>query len=384
MGTSFEYYEREKPIPPEEYVRVHHQELKEFVTDIYKALGVPDRDAEIVADVLVTADLFGISSHGVQRVRRYVEGIRIKNVNINAKVRVVRDFGATALIDGDNGLGQPIGVKAMELAIEKAKKYGVSLVLVKNSNHFGIAGYYSLKAVEKGLIGITITNSENLVAYVNTVGRTLGTNPIAVAIPRQSPPPILFDAATSVVPVGKIEIYSKLDKKVPPGWVIDLEGNILSGNAKEILKAIRSKKAALLPLGGLGEEFGGHKGSGLAFIIDIISGVLSGAAWGYHVGHTIGTRPANVGHAFAAINIEAFMDKDEFFERIETYVKEIKSLKKHPKADRIWIPGEKAWLTMQTRLKIGIPLHRNVYNELIQIAREVGITRELRIISQRA
>jgi len=382
LNVSFEYYEREKPIPPEEYVRVNHLELKELVTDIYKALGVPDRDAEIVADVLVTADLFGISSHGVQRVRRYVEGIRIKNVNINAKVRVVRDFGTTALIDGDNGLGQPIGVKAMELAIEKAKIYGVSLVLVKNSNHFGIAGYYSLKAVEKGLIGITITNSENLVAYVNTVGRTLGTNPIAVAIPRPSPPPILFDAATSVVPVGKIEIYSKLGKKVPPGWVIDLEGNILSGDAKEVLKAIRSRKAALLPLGGLGEEFGGHKGSGLAFIIDTISGILSGAAWGYHVGHTIGTRPANVGHAFAAINIEAFMDKDVFFERIETYVKEIKSLKKHPKADRIWIPGEKAWLTMQTRLKIGIPLHKNVYNELIQIAREVGVTRELRIIKQ--
>jgi len=377
---SNEYYEREPPIPPEDYVRVNHIELKDFVTDIFIALGVPKEDANIVADALVTADLFGISSHGVQRVKRYVGGIKVGNVNVKANVKVVRDHGATALIDGDNGLGQPIGVRAMELAIEKAKKYGVSLVLVKNSNHFGIAGYYSLKAVEKGFIGITITNSENLMAYVNTVGRTLGTNPIAIAIPRPNPPPILFDAATAVVPVGKIEMYSRLGKKIPPGWVIDPEGNILHGDPKKVLKAIKEGDAAILPLGGLGEEFGGHKGSGLAFIIDIISGVLSGAAWGVHVGYTIGTKPANVGHAFATIDIEAFMSKDEFFERIETYVKEIKSLKKHPKADRIWLPGEKAWLTMQTRLKIGIPLHKSVYKELMNIAKEAGAKKELRII----
>jgi len=377
---SNEYYEREPPIPPEDYVRVNHIELKDFVTDIFIALGVPKGDANIVADALVTADLFGISSHGVQRVKRYVGGIKVGNVNVKANVKVVRDHGATALIDGDNGLGQPIGVRAMELAIEKAKKYGVSLVLVKNSNHFGIAGYYSLKAVEKGFIGITITNSENLMAYVNTVGRTLGTNPIAIAIPRPNPPPILFDAATAVVPVGKIEMYSRLGKKIPPGWVIDPEGNILHGDPKKVLKAIKEGDAAILPLGGLGEEFGGHKGSGLAFIIDIISGVLSGAAWGVHVGYTIGTKPANVGHAFATIDIEAFMSKDEFFERIETYVKEIKSLKKHPKADRIWLPGEKAWLTMQTRLKIGIPLHKSVYKELMNIAKEAGAKKELRII----
>ncbi|OYT46242.1 MAG: hypothetical protein B6U85_07740 [Desulfurococcales archaeon ex4484_42] len=165
---------------------------------------------------------------------------------------------------------------------------------------------------------------------------------------------------------------------------IDLEGNILSGNAKEILKAIREGKAALLPLGGLGEELGGHKGSGLSMIIDVFSGVLSGAAWGWHVRHTISDRPANVGHAIAAVNIDAFMNKDEFFDRLEKFISEIKSLKKHPKAERIWIPGEKAWLTMQTRLKIGIPIHKAVLNELKKISNEAGAPFTVKIIKEKA
>ncbi len=375
-------YEREKPYPPEDYVRVNHLELKEFVKEIFEALNVPPEDAEVVADVLVKADLFGISSHGVQRVGRYVGGIRVGNVNVRPRVRVVRDLGATALIDADNGLGQPVSVKAMKLAINKARDYGVGLVLVRRSNHFGIAGYYSLIACEEGFIGVTITNSENLVAYVNTLGRTLGTNPVAIAVPKEGEPPfILFDAATSVVPVGKVEIYSKVGKEVPPGWVIDDEGNLLSGDAKYVLKMIKEGRASLLPLGGLGEEFGGHKGSGIAFMIDLIAGVLSGAAWGYHVGYTIGKEPANVGHAFLAINIEAFMSREEFIERVMKYVSEVKSLRKHPKADRVWVPGEKAWLTMRTRVKLGIPLHKNVYRELISIAEEVGVRKVLKPVS---
>ncbi|MCX8184473.1 MAG: Ldh family oxidoreductase [Sulfolobales archaeon] len=370
-------YERELVIPPEEYVRVHHTLAREFVYEIFAAAGLRDDDAHIVADVLVTADLMGISSHGIQRVRRYVDGLLRCCVNPRPDIRVVRDCGATALIDADNGLGHIAGVKAMEIAVEKAERYGVSLVLVKNSHHYGIAGYYSLKAVEKELIGISTTNSEKLVAYVNTVTKSLGTNPIAVGIPRKTPPPILFDSATAVIPVGKIEIYSKLGKTVPEGWVIDSEGRMLSGEASKVLSEIRSGKASILPLGGLGEEFGGHKGSGLAFIVDIISGVLSGAAWGLHVRYTVDTAPANVGHAFAAIDIDAFMSKEEFYQRIESYISEIKSLKKHPSADRIWIPGEKAWYTMMTRLKVGIPVHVKLCDELNSIAGNMGLGRRL-------
>ena len=379
-----ELYEREKPVPPEEYVRVDHRSLKEWVKSVYVKLGLLEEHAEVVADVLVTADLMGISSHGVQRVGRYVGGIKRGTVNLRPRIRVVRDLGAAALVDGDNGLGHPVALYAMRVAIEKARQYGVGFVLVRNSHHFGIAGYYPLRAAEQGFIGFTATNSEPLVAYTHTVVRYLGTNPIAVAVPRRNPPPILFDGATSVVPVGKVEIYSKIGKPIPPGWAIDLEGNILTGDAREVLRAIRERRAALLPLGGLGEELGGHKGSGLSMLVDLFSGVLSGAAWGWHVRHTISDRPANVGHTIAAINIEAFMPKEEFFSRLEKFISEIKSLKKHPKAERIWIPGEKAWLTMQTRLKIGIPLHRNVLNELKRISDEVGVPFTVKIVKETA
>ncbi|MCX8169440.1 MAG: Ldh family oxidoreductase [Candidatus Methanomethylicia archaeon] len=377
-----ELYEREPPIPFEEYLRVDPFELKNFVSNIYQSLGVYEFDADIVADVLVTADLFGISSHGVQRVSRYVGGIKCGNINVKPNMRF-HGRGAVGVIDGDKGFGQVIGVKAMEIALEKTKDYGIGVVLAKNSNHYGIAGYYALKAVDHGYIGFSSTNSDKLVSYINTIGKSIGTNPIAIAVPTLNPPPILFDAATSIIPVGKIEIYSKLKRELPSGYVIDLDGNILFGDAKKILDLLKNDKASILPLGGLSEEFGGHKGSGLAFIIDILCGVLSGAAWGIHIGYTIGDKPANVGHAFMVWDIESFIPKQEFLSRIEQYKSEIKSLKKHPNADAIWIPGEKAWKTMQTRLKIGIPIHISVYSELNKIASEVGLNRELKILFKR-
>ncbi|MCS7099233.1 MAG: Ldh family oxidoreductase, partial [Sulfolobales archaeon] len=245
--SELDLYEREPVVPPEDYVRMHHTVIRDFVCEIFTAAGLSDEDAQIVTDVLVTADLMGISSHGIQRVKRYVDGLMHCCVNPRPNMRVIRDRGATALLDADNGLGHVAGVKAMEIAVEKAEKYGVSLVLVKSSHHYGIAGYYALKAVEKGYIGISVTNSEKLVAYVNTVTKSLGTNPIAVGIPRRAPPPILFDSATSVVPVGKIELYAKLGKAVPEGWVVGSEGRMLSGDASQVLQEIRSGRAAILP-----------------------------------------------------------------------------------------------------------------------------------------
>lgn len=366
-------YEKEKPEPPGEYVRVNPVILRDFVKRVFVALGVSTVHATIVADVLVTADLMGISSHGVQRLGRYVGGIRAGVVNLKPNMRFVIDFGAIAVLDADNGFGQVAALKAMEYAIEKVKSFGISMVLVRNSHHFGIAGYYALKAVEKNMIGIVMTNSEANVAYMNSVERYLGTNPIAFAVPRRIPPPILFDAAMSVVPIGKIEIYARTGKKVPYGWVIGLDGSSLYGDAEDILKKIRERKASILPLGGYSEELGGHKGAGLLLMIDILSGVLSGAAWGPHVLYTVAERPANVGHALMAIDVAKFMSIEEFFDRVETMINEIKALRKAPWADNIWIPGERAWLTMQTRLKIGIPLHRNVIESLRAIAKEVGV-----------
>jgi LDH2 family malate/lactate/ureidoglycolate dehydrogenase len=372
-------FEKEKPIPP--YVRVTASSLKRLVKNIFTALGVRESDAEVVADVLVTADLMGISSHGVQRVERYVAGIECGAVNVNAEMKFIVDSGAISVLDADNGLGHVAALKAIMYAIEKAKQFGVGVVLVKRSHHYGIAGYYALKAVEYSMIGISMTNSEPLVAYIGTVERYLGTNPIAFAIPRKHPPPLLYDGALSVTPVGKIEVYSKIGKEVPAGWVISSTGEILSGDAKRVHEAIKKREAAILPLGGYLEELGGHKGSGLALVVDILCGVLSGAAWGSHVGYTT-VKNANVGHALIALDISRFMKLEEFYERLEQMIREIKSLKKSPWTENIWIPGEKAWLTMQTRLKIGIPIHLNILENLKKTASRIGVKFDVEIVKE--
>jgi LDH2 family malate/lactate/ureidoglycolate dehydrogenase len=372
-ALGFNIYEKEVPIPSNEYVRVDASSLKDFVKRVFIALGVSSGDAEIVADVLVAADLMGISSHGVQRLERYVGGVKNGVINLKPSMRFDVDFGAIAILDADNGFGQIAALKAMGYAIEKANRFGIGMVLVKHSHHFGIAGYYVLKAVERNMIGICMTNSEPLIAYINSVERYLGTNPIAFAAPRKTPPPILFDAAMSIVPIGKIEIYGKIGRDIPMGWVIGIDGSLLHGDAKKILGGIRRREAAILPIGGYLEDYGGHKGSGLALMVDILSGILSGAAWGHHVLHTLSDKPANVGHTLIAIDISKFIDLEEFLNRVEVMVKEIKSLRKAPWADNIWIPGEKAWLTMQTRLKIGIPMHQNILDSFKSIAQQLDI-----------
>jgi LDH2 family malate/lactate/ureidoglycolate dehydrogenase len=380
VSTVEALYEKEKPVPP--YVRVTASSLKRFVREVFTALGVREGDAEVVADVLVTADLMGISSHGVQRVERYVAGIERGAVNVNAEMRLVVDASTVLVLDADNGLGQVAALRAMQYAIARAREFGVGVVLVRRSHHFGIAGYYALKAVEHGMIGVAMTNSEPLVAYIGTVERYLGTNPVAFAAPRKHPPPLLYDGALSVVPVGKIEVYSKLGREIPEGWVISASGGIMRGDARRVYEAIRRREAAILPLGGYLEDFGGHKGSGLALVVDVICGVLSGAAWGFHVGYTT-VRDANVGHALVALDISKVMRLEEFYERLEQMISEIKSLKKSPWAENIWIPGEKAWLTMQTRLKIGIPIHLNILENLKEIARRAGVKFDVEIVEER-
>jgi L-2-hydroxycarboxylate dehydrogenase (NAD+) len=372
-------YEKTVPIPPEEYVRVDHESLKNFVAAVLSSHSVPKEHSRIVADVLVTADLMGIESHGVQRLKRYTVGIQVGSVNPKARMTAVRESASTALIDGDAGLGQVIAYNAMEIAVKKAGEVGVSIVGVRNSHHFGIAGYYALQAVRRNMIGLVMTNSEALVAYTHTVGRNVGTNPIAVGFPTKNPPPMLFDAATSVVPIGKIEVYAKEGKKIPLGWAISPEGKLLD-DPKEVL----TKKGALLPLGGLGENFGGHKGAGLALVVDLLCGVLTGAGYGKNVKHTTEKGRANVGHFMIAINIEKLTPIEIFLERIEEYKGYVKSLTKISEDARVWIPGEKAWLTMETRKKIGIPIHKNIIKELKEEGEKAGVEFNVKILKKTA
>ncbi|MEM2202703.1 MAG: Ldh family oxidoreductase [Candidatus Bathyarchaeia archaeon] len=361
-------YEKTVPTPPDEYVRVDYESLRSFVADVLTAYGVSEEDSRIVADVLVTADLMGIESHGVQRLRRYTVGIQVGSVNPRAKPSVVRESASTVLVDGNSGLGQVVAYNAMEIAIKKAAEVGVSVVGVRNSHHFGIAGYYALQAVRRNMIGMVMTNSEALVAYTHTVGRNVGTNPIAVGFPAKKPPPILFDAATSVVPIGKIEVYAKEGKKIPLGWAMSSEGKPLD-DPKEVL----AKKGAILPLGGFGEDFGGHKGAGLALVVDVLCGVLTGANYGKNVKHTTEKEPANVGHFMIAIDIDKITPINTFLDRIEDYKSYVKNLARISENIEVWIPGEKAWLTMETRKKIGIPLHKNILKELQEEGVKAGV-----------
>ncbi|WP_245612501.1 Ldh family oxidoreductase [Palaeococcus ferrophilus] len=349
----------------ENYIRVPKDELFSFIVRVLTKLGVPNADAEIVADNLVMADLRGIESHGVQRLKRYVDGILNEGINLHPDIRIVKEGPAYALIDGDEGMGQVVGYRAMKLAIEKAKESGVGIVAVRNSNHYGIAGYYALMAVEEDMIGISMTNSRPLVAPTSGIERFIGTNPIALAVPTKDKP-FLLDMATSVVPIGKLEVYRRKGKPIPEGWAIDAEGNITT-DVERVFNG-----GALLPLGGFGELFAGHKGYGLSLMVDILAGILSGGTWSKHVKNTSEKR-SDVGHFFMAINTEAFLPLDEFKERMSEMIREIKSSKKHPDFEKIWIHGEKGFLTQETRLKLGIPIYRKVVDELNQIAEIVGV-----------
>ncbi|MEM2549936.1 MAG: Ldh family oxidoreductase, partial [Nitrososphaerota archaeon] len=274
-------YEKTVPVPPEEFVRVEWESLRSYVADVLKAYNIPEEHSNIVADVLVSADLMGIESHGVQRLRRYTVGIQVGSVNPKTNISIVKESPSTVWIDGGSGLGHVVAYKAMNIAIKKAMDTGVSVSGIRNSHHFGMAGYYALQAVRSNMIGLVMTNSEALVAYTHTVGRNVGTNPIAFGFPTRNPPPILFDAATSVIPIGKVEVYAKEGKKMPLGWAISPEGKLLD-DPKEVL----ARKGAVLPLGGFGEDFGGHKGAGLAIVVDLLCGVLTGANSGKNVKHT--------------------------------------------------------------------------------------------------
>ncbi|MEM3789330.1 MAG: Ldh family oxidoreductase [Candidatus Bathyarchaeia archaeon] len=372
-------YEKTVPTPPEEYVRADYESLKNFVATVLTSYNVSKEDSRTVADVLVTADLMGIESHGVQRLRRYATGIQVGSVNPKPNIRVVSESASTALVDGDSGLGQVVAYKAMEIAVKKAGEVGVSVVGVRNSHHFGIAGYYVLQAVRRNMIGMVMTNSEALVAYTHSVGRNIGTNPIAAGFPTKKPPPVLFDAATSVAPIGKIEVYAKEGKKIPLGWAMSPEGKLLD-DPKEVL----AKKGTLLPLGGLGEDFGGHKGAGLALVVDLLCGVLTGANYGKNVKHTTEKERANVGHFMIAINIDKLTPIEAFLERIEEYKVYVKGLTKISEDVEVWIPGEKAWLTMETRKRIGIPIHKNILKEIMEEAAKVGLKFNVKILKETA
>ncbi len=255
-------------------VWVDFDSLENFMVDVFKGIGVPEEDARICADVLITADKRGIDSHGIGRLKpiyydRIKAGIQLPKTNIE----IVKDGPTTAVIDGHNGMGQLIAKKSMALAIEKAKKMGLGMVVVRNSTHYGIAGYYVLMAIEAGMIGISGTNARPSIAPTFGVENMLGTNPLTYGAPSDEDFPFVLDCATSIAQRGKIEVHDRAEKESPPGWVIGEDGKTRT-DTHQILQDLKTGKAALAPLGGIGEETAGYKGYGYAAVVEILSAAL--------------------------------------------------------------------------------------------------------------
>lgn len=335
------------------------QPLKDFVAEVFKKLGVSSSDARIVADIIVAADLRGFSSHGVSRLKRYVEGIKTGSIEPVARIKVVKETPVSALIDGGNGLGQVVAYRAMQKCMEIAEKTGVGFVGARNSNHFGIAGYYSAMAVAKNMVGISVTNARSSVAPTFGVEPVLGTNPISVAAPTGGPFPFLLDMATSIIQRGKLEVLERENREMLSGWAIDERGKTIT-NPQRVTQGIFTRKAALLPLGGTGEEFGGHKGYGLSLLVDILCACFTGANYGLHLSRSK-KGGYNLGHFFGAIDVELFRPLDEFKKMIDSMFKEIKGSKRFPGKEKIYVAGEKEFEMENRRKKEGIPVHPEVF-----------------------
>jgi L-2-hydroxycarboxylate dehydrogenase (NAD+) len=359
--------------------RVLPPDLEEFTERVLVVHGVPAAEAHAVARVLVSADERGIPSHGVARLSRYLKGIKERTIRPGVEMLVHEPSSVVGWVDARNGLGQVAGELGMNLAIRKAREHGVGVVTVRNSNHYGIAGYYALMAIEAGVLGVSMTNSAPLVVPTFGVELMLGTNPIALGAPTLKPPAFLLDMATSVVPRGKLEVYDRNLKQMPAGWAVDEKGYDCENPGKVLRNLMERLGGGILPLGGRGESFSGHKGYGLAFMVDILCGVLSGAAYGPNVDDIYGNPEAgktlfpNVGHFFLTIDIARFMPLAEFQTRLSDLISRLKSSRKAFDQETIYVHGEKEYARTMVHREVGMPLATNVFEALVKIGAAAGV-----------
>jgi L-2-hydroxycarboxylate dehydrogenase (NAD+) len=359
---------------------VRPADLLDFSVRVFVEMGVPLEDARVTADVLVAANLRGIDSHGVARLARYVNGLRDGVMVARPDARTVVETPTTVTIDAGAGLGQPVSHRAMRKAIEKAREYGCGFATVRNSNHYGIAGYYAMMALEEDMIGMSTTNAAVLV--VPTFGRnaTYGTNPIALAVPAGEERPLVVDMATSTVPRGKLEVYDRQEKPLPLGWATDEHGVPTTDAGRVLDNFVRRAGGGLLPLGGAGEEMSGYKGYGLGLMVEILSAVLPGAAYLTHVypkDEKGKAAPANLGHFFGAWRVDAFRETAEFKNDMDQFIRELKGGARAEGATRIYVHGEKEFEEAGRRAEQGIPLGPKVEASLKQISADLGIAYNL-------
>ena len=351
--------------------------INNFMIEVFKAYGVPEKDAEICADVLLESDRRGIESHGCNRFKPiYIDRIKAGILNPVTKIDILKETPTTAVLDANDGMGMVASHKAMEMCIEKAHKYGMGMVTVRNSSHYGIAGYWATMAVKENMIGITGTNARPSIAPTFGVENMLGTNPLTFGMPTDEEFPFMLDCATSITQNGKIEYYARIGHDVPEGMVIGRDGSAMTDSV-QILKDIRSKKAALAPLGGIGETLGGYKGYGYATVVEILSAALQSGIFlraldGKDEDGNI--RPYHLGHFFMAIDTEAFMGADAFKKTCGDILRELRGSEKAPGQDRIYTAGEKEHDVWLFRKDKGVPVTEAVQKEFIALRDELGLT----------
>lgn len=351
--------------------------ITDFVIDAFVGYGIPRDDAEICADVLLESDKRGIESHGVNRFKPvYLDRIKDGIQNAVTNFEIIKETPTTAVVDGHDGMGQVIGYKAMEMAIKKAKEYGMGMVVVRNSCHYGIAGYYPSMACKEGCIGITGTNARPSVAPTFGVEGMFGTNPLTVGIPTDEDFDFLIDCASSITQNGKVEYYERIGEDIHPGTVIGRDGNQIEGDAGEALKMIRNGTAALTTLGGIGEALGGYKGFGYAMVVELLSAVLQDGSYGKSLDgkdENGNKSPYHLGHFFIAIDTEHFLGEELCRKKAGDILRAVRNSEKAPGAKQIFTAGEKEHLVRLAR-KDGVPINESVQQEIIAVRDELGLT----------
>jgi len=360
----------------EECVWLDFPLLEAFMRDALMAAGVPEADAKVIGDVLIESDKRGIDSHGIGRLKPiYIDRIRDGILDPVTRVEVLRERKTTAVLDGHNGMGHVVSTQAMALAIQKAKEHGMGMVAVRNSTHYGIAGYYALMATQAGMLGITGTNARPSIAPTFGVENMLGTNPLTIGFPTDEAFPFVLDCATSTTQRGKIEHYERMGKSLPPGWVIDDHGDS-SCDAGKVLRDLTAGHAALTPLGGIGEDGGGYKGYGYAAVVEVLSAALQDGAYLKMLnGHDDQGRkiPYPLGHFFIAIDLEEFMGLTAFKRTAGEIMRELRASRKAPGCDQIFTPGEKEHLIWEFRKQRGCPVPLALQKDMTTLREWYGL-----------
>ena len=359
----------------QDIIKISVDVLYEFMLAVFTRTGLSEKDAATCADVLIRSDLRGIESHGIGRLRMYYDRLQAGLIEKQSTFTVVRESPTTAVVDGNHSMGMVIATQSMQMAIDKARLYGMGAVAVRNSTHFGIDGYYPLMAVEQGMIGMSFTNARPCVSPTHGTLPTLGTNPISFGAPTDEECPFLYDGATSITQRGKVEVLARAEKPVPAGWVIDSHNQSMT-DADEILENILQENAALLPLGGSSELLGGHKGYCLSTMVEILSSALQSGAFLFQLsGLDAEGKPSRfrVGHFFMAMNIENFLPLPEFKKNIGDLLRTLRSTRKAPGQPRIYTAGEKEFEMEKLIREEGVPVNKNLRKDILYLQNELGL-----------